>query len=88
MADKKKAGVNRQIVGFTKPGKKILFFTIKPKPIYKNVEASSAQSGRISASAVKTAATQVEAQIDQEGGGRRVEPSLRTGSPRRWWRPG
>ncbi len=34
---KKKGMVNKQIVGFTKP-RKILFFRIKPKPIYKEVE--------------------------------------------------
>ncbi len=36
----KKKLVNRQIVGFTKP-RKILFFRIKPKPIYKIVEMES-----------------------------------------------
>ncbi len=43
MFDKKDSGVNKQIVGFTKP-KKILFFTIKPRPIYKNNESQQSQS--------------------------------------------
>ena len=44
MVDEKKSEINRQIIGFTK-ARKILFFTIKPKPIYARVEAAAAGQG-------------------------------------------
>ncbi|MDE1834019.1 MAG: hypothetical protein KGH64_01640, partial [Candidatus Micrarchaeota archaeon] len=37
MFGKSKAGLNKRIVGFTK-ARKILFFTIKPKPIYESAD--------------------------------------------------
>lgn len=70
--------VNRQIVGFTK-ARKILFFTIKPRPIYKNVGPSVPLRDQAGDSAV-AAATQMQKQIDQnqEGTVRRVNPKLRS----------
>ncbi len=44
MVDNKKSIIHKEIVGFTKP-KKFLFFTIKPKPIYKDVEETGTQIG-------------------------------------------
>ncbi len=41
----KKKEMNRQIVGFTK-ARKILFFTIKPKPIYRESAAGPAAAGQ------------------------------------------
>ena len=40
----KKAGIDRQIIGFTK-ARKILFFTIKPRPIYSSV--TTAQEAQV-----------------------------------------
>ena len=52
MADQK--GLDRQIIGFTK-ARKILFFTIKPKPIYKNIkDAEGAKPGTAGAAPAGT----------------------------------
>ncbi len=75
MADKKKSEVNKQIVGFTKP-KKILFFTIKPKPIYRDVSAVTTP-GQATSAEVNTAAEQVEAGIEGGPKARRVNEQLR-----------
>ncbi len=47
MVDEKKSEINRQIIGFTK-ARKILFFTIKPKPIYARVETAAGGQGGLS----------------------------------------
>ena len=58
----KKTLVNRQIVGFTK-SKKILFFRIKPKPIYKVVEEANSQKAAAQQGGVQAAP---EAQLAQQ----------------------
>ena len=44
MAEEKKTEINRKIVGFTK-SRKILFFTIKPKPIYEKIDVVAEGAG-------------------------------------------
>lgn len=64
MASKKGSSINRQIVGFTK-ARKFLFFTIKPKPIYKDVE----DRGGMGTASMETSSTgEVSVQVRERGG--------------------
>ncbi len=71
MADEKKAEINRRIVGFTK-ARKILFFTIKPKPIYEKIDVVAEGTGMTTKSGSKVNAMQ-EGAVNIH-----VSPKLRT----------
>lgn len=62
MASKKSSSIDRQIVGFTKP-RKFLFFTIKAKPIYKELDETKGGSRDAGS------ATEAKAQPKESGGG-------------------
>lgn len=61
----KKNKMNRQIVGFTK-AKKILFFTIKPKPIYKESETVSTATMEQTASGASTVEIKKKSVVKRE----------------------
>ncbi len=71
MAEEKKTEISRRIVGFTK-AKKILFFTIKPKPIYEKIDVVAEGTGAVLKAGAKANAVQ-EGAVNI-----RVSPKLRS----------
>ncbi len=64
MFGKKKSSINRQIVGFTK-ARKFLFFTLKPKPIYKEEAPAETASSTVSAQTDSSGETTIDVKREE-----------------------
>lgn len=68
----KQTGIDRQIIGFTKP-RKILFFTTKPKPIYRDVASGQVARGPSSDREITQAATLASKRAERQAGKREIK---------------
>ncbi len=79
MADNVPGTIRREIVGFTKP-RKILFFTLKPRPIYKNVEDKSLGSATMETTSAGEVSIEVKKR-DRPVGAAKQSPLMKNLGP-------